>query len=189
MGTKLMSMYDEVEIKELLKQLEQYINKYPNEVETIKTLQSLLVGDLSMSDEHLRGHITGSSWIVNQARDKALFTLHKKLGRWLQLGGHVDEGESVIEGATREAFEESGLKSIKLLSSEIYDIDIHLIPKNDKHESHYHFDIRYIFEGDDLEPLNISQESSDLKWLELAKLKEYNKDESIDRMRRKMVNV
>lgn len=189
MGTKIMSMYDDAEISELLTQLEIYLNKYPEEVDTVKTLQALLVGDLNLSDEHLRGHITGSSWIVNQNRDKALFTLHKKLNRWLQLGGHVDEGESVLEGATREAFEESGLTNIKLISSDIYDIDIHLIPKNPKHDSHYHFDIRYMYEGDDSEELNISHESSDLKWLEVAKLKDYNEDESINRMRRKMVKL
>ena len=36
------------------------------------------------------GHLTGSAWIVNQERTKALFTHHTKLGMWLQLGGHAE---------------------------------------------------------------------------------------------------
>lgn len=189
MAIKVMSMYTDEEVKDLLSQLTTYQNKYPNESEMIKTLEAFLVGDLNLSIEHLRGHLTGSAWIVNKARDKGLFTLHSKLNKWLQLGGHVDEGESVIKGATREAFEESGLKDIHIINSDIYDMDIHLIPENSKHKAHYHFDIRYLFEAKDDEVLGISHESKDLKWIRLSELENYNKDESVLRMCKKMENL
>jgi len=186
MSIKVMAMYTNEEIEVLLEQLKKYLFKYPLEVEMVRTLESFIIGDLNLSEEHLRGHMTGSSWIVNKDRNKGLFTLHSKLNKWLQLGGHVDIGESVIEGATREAFEESGLKSVKLLSLDIYDIDIHLIPENHKGKAHYHFDIRYLYEADDREELGISLESKDLKWIPLEELEEYNNEESILRMKRKL---
>lgn len=186
MGIKTMSMYSDEEVKDLLKQLTSYKIKYPSEIEMVNILERFIVGDLNLSEEHLRGHITGSSWIVNQTKDKALFTLHTKLNKWLQLGGHVDEGESVINAAFREALEESGLTGIKRLSDNIYDIDIHLIPENKKGPAHYHFDIRYLFEADDQEELGISSESKDLKWIPLKSIEDYNKEESVLRMNRKM---
>ena len=38
----------------------------------------------------LEGHLTGSAWIVNRERTMTLLTHHRKLGKWLQLGGHAD---------------------------------------------------------------------------------------------------
>ena len=35
------------------------------------------------------GHVTGSAWLVNRAGTHVLLTHHRKLGRWLQLGGHA----------------------------------------------------------------------------------------------------
>ena len=53
---------------------------------------------------------------------------HTKLDKWFQLGGHCDGDPDVINVAIKEASEESGIKNIKPLSLEIFDIDIHLIP-------------------------------------------------------------
>jgi len=189
MGIKVMAMYSEVEVKDLLVQLDKYQSKYPGEIKSIKLLESFIIGDLNLSEEYLSGHITGSSWIINKTKDKGLFTLHTKLNKWLQLGGHVDDGENVVEGATREALEESGLTNIQLLSPDIYDIDIHLIPENKKHKAHYHYDIRYLYMSDDKEELGISHESKDLKWIPLNELKDYNKDESVLRMKVKLENI
>ena len=56
------------------------------------------------------GHITASAWILAADGEAGLLTHHRKLERWLQLGGHVD-GESRVElAALREAQEESGMR-------------------------------------------------------------------------------
>ncbi len=129
------------------------------------------------------GHITGSSWIINKSRDKALLTHHKKLNRWLQLGGHADGEEDILDVSAREAKEESGLTSLRLLSHSIFDLDIHLIPTNGKEESHYHYDVRFCFEADDAEPLTVSGESRQLKWIPFSSLPSYtHRNKSIIRM-------
>src|SRR3569832_1859518 len=37
----------------------------------------------------LVGLVTGSAWIVDHAHTHVLLTHHRKLDRWLQLGGHA----------------------------------------------------------------------------------------------------
>lgn len=131
------------------------------------------------------GHITGSTWIIDMSRKKVLLTHHRKLTKWIQLGGHADGESNILMVTLREAKEESGLNSINVVSSEIFDVDIHTIPKSQKHSEHLHFDIRFLFEADSDEPLLVSNESFDLSWVELNKVYELNPDESISRMVRK----
>jgi hypothetical protein len=66
---------------------------------------------------------------VNHDGTKFLLTLHKKMGFWLQLGGHADGDHNLARVSMKEACEESGLQHIELLSDEIFDIGIHLIPE------------------------------------------------------------
>jgi 8-oxo-dGTP pyrophosphatase MutT (NUDIX family) len=50
------------------------------------------------------GHLTASAWVVNPVKTHVLLTHHRKFICWLQLGGHVDEGdESLLTAALREA--------------------------------------------------------------------------------------
>src|SRR5262249_10507978 len=55
------------------------------------------------------GHVTASAWILSPDGGACLLTRHRKLRKWLQLGGHVDGEERVECAALREAREESGL--------------------------------------------------------------------------------
>lgn len=135
---------------------------------------------------NLEGHITGSAWIVDKAKTHVLLTHHKKLNKWLQLGGHADGNPEVIAVALREAQEESGLKKIRLVSPNIFDIDIHLIPERADEPRHLHYDIRYIFEADLTEPLSVSDESNELMWVPLLSLEKFSLEESLLRMKRKM---
>ena len=54
-----------------------------------------------------------------------LMTHHKKLNIWVQLGGHADGESDIAQVAMREAHEESGLDDLRLVTPEIFDIDIH----------------------------------------------------------------
>lgn len=135
----------------------------------------------------VEGHITGSAWIVNKSRSKALLTHHRKLNRWLQPGGHADGDPDIIQVATNEAIEESGLTMVKLVSTAIFDIDIHTIPPFRNDPRHLHYDVRFLFEADDKAPLTISNESKDLAWVPLNKLGQFiDSNDSILRMARKL---
>ena len=132
------------------------------------------------------GHLTASAWIVDPARTRTLLTHHRKLDRWLQLGGHVDGEADLLAAALREAREESGLTRLRAVSAEIFDVDRHRIPARKTEPEHWHFDVRFLLEADPAEPLAISDESHDLAWVPLAELPRYSPEESLARMARKI---
>lgn len=89
------------------------------------------------------GHFTGSVFVFSSGTGHVLLHHHRRLGRWLQMGGH-DEGESdPAATALREGREESGLADLVLLSPAILDLDVHPIPPGKGEPGHSHFDVRY----------------------------------------------
>jgi 8-oxo-dGTP pyrophosphatase MutT (NUDIX family) len=131
------------------------------------------------------GHVTGAAWIVNRQRTHALLTHHRKLELWLQLGGHCDGDADTRAVALREATEESGLVSVRVVSPAIFDVDVHRIPARPGEPEHYHYDVRYLFEADDRETPVVSEESLALAWVPLDGLGERGVDESVLRLARK----
>ena len=131
------------------------------------------------------GHVTASAWIVDPARERALLAHHRKLGKWLQLGGHVDGDPDVRGAALREAREESGLTSLRFASDAVYDLDVHAIPARPGEPAHEHYDVRFALEADPAEPLILSAESHALAWIALGDLPAYGADESVLRLARK----
>lgn len=120
---------------------------------------------------HLAGHITGSAWLLNADGSKVLLTHHKKLNRWLQLGGHSDGESSTWAVALREATEESGIDNLQFVMPDIFDVDVHTIPENaQKNEpAHKHYDIRFLLKAP-TESFVISDESNALKWFTFDEL-------------------
>jgi 8-oxo-dGTP pyrophosphatase MutT (NUDIX family) len=102
---------------------------------------------------------------------------------WLQLGGHSDGDPDTAAVAKREAEEESGLP-VTLVSSEIFDIDVHAIPARKEDPQHEHFDVRFQLLAQ-REDFVVSAESIDLAWVPLNELQQYTDEESILRMQRK----
>ena len=89
------------------------------------------------------GHFTGSAFVFSAGDGRVLLHHHRRLGRWLQMGGH-DEGESdPAATALREGREESGLADLVLLSPAILDVDVHPIPAGKGEPGHAHFDVRF----------------------------------------------
>jgi hypothetical protein len=137
------------------------------------------------SRDSLEAHFTGSCWIVDLSKKYCLLTHHRKLGVWLQLGGHADGDPDLFNVAKKEGFEESGIQGIKPLSSEIFDIDIHEIPERKQVPKHFHYDIRFLFEVDKDIPFIVSEESLDLAWVPIVNLEDYNSERSLLRLRDK----
>lgn len=132
-------------------------------------------------------HITGSAWIVSPDRQQVLLIHHRKLNRWLQPGGHADGDADVVAVALREAQEETGLTSVRLVESSatLFDVDIHTIPARAEVPEHLHYDIRFLFEADPEEAFGISEEIKNIQWLPLKSVITYTDSESIWRMAQK----
>jgi 8-oxo-dGTP pyrophosphatase MutT (NUDIX family) len=149
----------------LKKNLENYRTPFEEEASFVSEFSELAKEDDAFLRSRLQGHFTASAWIVNNRRTHALLTLHKKLNRWLQLGGHADGNENLSEVAMKEAQEESGLTSLRFVDSGIFDIDKHLIPERNDVPEHFHYDVRFLLEAELNEPLTVSSESIDLAWI------------------------
>ncbi|MEU9375184.1 NUDIX hydrolase [Streptomyces sp. NPDC048255] len=108
------------------------------------------------------GHITGSALVIDPERERVLLTLHKKLGMWLQMGGHCEPGDATLAGAAlREAVEESGIASgLTLLPGGPVRLDRHPIPA----PCNWHLDVQYAVLAPAGAVAEISEESLDLRW-------------------------
>ncbi len=135
------------------------------------------------------GHVTASAWIVDAARRCVLLTHHRKLDRWLQLGGHVDGSPDVPAAALREAREESGLTVVRMVLPGIFDCDVHGIPAHRDEAAHDHYDLRFLLEADSSLPLVVSEESKDLAWVSFDEVPGLNPDHSMLRMLAKTIRT
>lgn len=136
------------------------------------------------------GHITASAWILDSTGERALLTHHKKLGRWLQLGGHVDGETAVERAALREAQEESGMQGFRLprWTDELVplDLDVHGIPAHRDEPAHDHWDVRFWLQAEPGQELVLSAESNDLRWFAADELAAVTTEESVLRLARKV---
>lgn len=132
------------------------------------------------------GHVTASAWVMDAAGERVLLTHHAKLNLWVQLGGHLEDGDrSVAAGALREAREESGLTTVRLVSERVFDVDVHLIPARGDAPAHRHYDLRFLCVADPEEPLRVSEESHDVAWVARAEVPSLTGERSVLRMRDK----
>lgn len=128
------------------------------------------------------GHVTGSAFLLDSTGEQVLLTHHKKLGKWLQPGGHADGVTDVREVSMQEAKEESGLPDIGFFTEELLDVDIHSIPARGDEAEHFHYDCRFLLQSTGSDEFAVSDESHDLSWVPLDEVGAYNDEESIARM-------
>ena len=163
--------------------LADYRHRWPGEAEVIDLFTELL-GDAAdpFQRERLAGHFTASAWLVARDGRRVLLTHHRKLGMWLQLGGHADGERDFASVALTEAQEESGLPGLSVEAG-IFDLDRHWIPEHKGVPAHWHYDVRFVVHGGGDEGFVVSEESHDLAWREIASLVD---DEQADPSLRRM---
>jgi len=144
-------------------------------------------GDAVFSRDHfVPGHVTASCYIVDGA-GRLLLHHHRRLGRWLQMGGHVEAGELPAQAALREAREESGLDDLQLVVAGIFDLDVHRIPAGRGEPEHRHFDVRYLARTAAPERVAIDvAESNDIAWIDLGRAADLLNEECGRRVIRKI---
>lgn len=134
------------------------------------------------------GHVTGSAWIVSADRASVLLTHHRKLGRWLQVGGHADGDPDPLRVALREAEEESGLAALAVAPEAgglPLDVDVHEIPPHGGEPAHLHHDVRFLLVAAPGQTIRVSDESHDVRWVPRERLLDVVDEESLVRMHRR----
>lgn len=166
----------------LLALLADYLTRHPGEAATVTRFQSFVADNPRCFERDLwLGHVTGSAWLVDGAGERVLLTHHRKLQRWLQLGGHSDGEANPLAVALREAREESGI-DVRPLSLGVFDLDVHEIPARRSDPAHFHFDVRFGLQARGREAFRVSGESLDLAWVPIDRLAEFTVEESMLRM-------
>jgi 8-oxo-dGTP pyrophosphatase MutT (NUDIX family) len=107
-------------------------------------------------------HVTGSA-IVTGPRGVVLLR-HRRLGFWLQPGGHIDPGETPWDAARREASEETGLE---VGFADLDAAGVPVLAHVDVHaggRGHTHLDLRYVLDGGSADPCPPAGESQEVGW-------------------------
>ena len=123
-----------------------------------------------LSRRCLPGHITASALVIDLDTRRVLLHLHRKLRRWLQVGGHLNADETdVAQAALREAREETGLPDLAFHppgAAVPLDFDAHEIPPRGDMPAHLHLDFRYLMSTRQPHALNPQRcESTAFRWL------------------------
>ena len=163
--------------------LASYALRWPEEAEVARSFAAFLDEAPTVFERiHLEGHFTASSWLVDGSGTRVLLTHHRKLDRWLQLGGHADGVRDFARVALTEAEEESGLTDL-IVEAEIFDLDAHEIPEHKGVPAHIHYDVRFVVHAGANEDFVVSDESHALAWRAIVSLVE---DEHADPSLRRM---
>ena len=114
-------------------------------------------------DEHADPtHVTASAVVRSDAG--VLLHRHRRLGLWLQPGGHIDAGETPAQAAVREVAEETGLDAGHAADPpRIVHVDVHPGARG-----HTHLDVRYLLRARAVPPRPPTGESQDVAWFTLA---------------------
>jgi len=163
-----------------------YASRHPAERAVAALFCEFASAHATAAERRLRiGHLTGSAWLISADGRRVLLTHHRKLDRWLQLGGHADGDVDLARVTLREAEEESGLPGL-VVEPEIFDLDRHEIPARGSEAAHWHYDVRYVVRATAGEAFIVSDESHALAWCDIAALAaDETADESLRRMARK----
>jgi 8-oxo-dGTP pyrophosphatase MutT (NUDIX family) len=139
-----------------------------------RRLRDDFVGHLDTADdpwsrECLPDHLTASAIVVDHSRTNVLLALHRKVGMWLQFGGHIEPDDlSIADAAHREVLEESGLPDVTLVGKHPLRLDRHQAPCG--RAARHHLDIQFLGLTHSSASPKASEESLDVRWFPVGAL-------------------
>jgi len=126
------------------------------------------------------GHITASGLVLSPDARAVLLVFHRRLGRWLQPGGHVEPDDPSLEAtARREVGEETGARLLADGAAMLVGVDVHSIPASRGEPAHQHYDFafRFVAAGRRLEP----DPEHQARWVDIAHLDQLEPDGALQR--------
>lgn len=132
-------------------------------------LRRLRSGEELYTRDNASAHLTASAWVVSPDRTQVLLAYHNLYHSWAWLGGHADGDPDLAAVALREVREESGAERVRLLSPDIFSLEILTVDGHEKRgvyvSSHLHLNVTYLVEADDDQPLRCKpDENSRVGW-------------------------
>ena len=157
-------------------EISNYIPKNDQETQDKKVIMNcieMFPGNILYRDNEI-AHITCSGFILNKSLSKVLMIHHNIRAAWAWTGGHADGNGNLLEVATNEAFEETGVEVIPI-SKNIASLDVLIDEghvKNSKYiNAHLHLSVAYLFTADEKSPTIIKpDENSDIGWFSIDKI-------------------
>lgn len=132
-------------------------------------LRRLKNNEKLLTRDNKSAHLTASAWILNQDHNKVLMAYHNLYDSWAWLGGHADGESNLLKVCIKEVKEESHIKDIKVLTRDIFSLEILTvdghIKKGEYVSSHLHLNVTYLLEANDQQTLSIKEdENSNIGW-------------------------
>ena len=113
--------------------------------------------------ECVPGHVTASALVLDESGGHVLLTLHPRLGRWVQLGGHCEDNDGdIVAAALREATEESGVEGLRI-ERHLAAIHVHALTCSLGVPTR-HLDLQFVAHAPAGAQIAVSHESVDLRW-------------------------
>lgn len=148
--------------------------------------------DNILSRENQIAHITSSAFVVNKTTDKTLMIHHNIYHSWSWTGGHADGEEDLLIVAMKELQEETGVKNVKPVTSDIFSLDV--LPvlghvKDGKYVSaHLHLSVAYLIKADEDEKLIVkADENSDVRWIPINEVVAYSDEPHMQKLYQKLI--
>lgn len=109
------------------------------------------------------GHVTASVAVLDSTGTRVLLTLHPRLSRWVQLGGHCEAHDAdIVAAAHREGAEESGIGGL-ILSGDLVAVHVHPVTCSLGVPTR-HLDLQFVGRAPAGAAIAVSEESLDLRW-------------------------
>ena len=138
-------------------------------------------------------HITSSAFVVNQAKDKVLMIHHNIYNSWSWIGGHADGEKDLLAVAMKELSEETGVKNMNPVFSDIFSVDVLTVlghtKRGDYISPHLHLSIAYLIEVDENDLLMVKEdENSGVKWIPIDEINIYSTEPHMHRVYDKLIS-